>query len=169
MEQCPSRRWRPHWFLGFQKTRHFHRVNDCPFAAGTAAYDRHLEFSTGAGRWQVWIHGFLEDSCTFFFLLLFFNYSIFSPLIFQSKYHNHHTLCDSKVSLKEKKERKRTFIFSFCVILCRILTASVWMGCTAKNSAVTKASRQSLNTALSQVYISTRVTRQCKITFTAWK
>lgn len=43
------------------------------------------------------------------------------------------------------------------------------MGCTAKNSAVTKASRQSLNTALSQVYISTRVTRQCRITFTAWK
>lgn len=104
-----------------------------------------------------------------FFLMTPANYfkvhsHLCSPL---AKNHKYHILYDSEVSLKKNiKMLKNEFIFSFG---WHTLTASVWMGCTAKNSAVTKASRQSLNTALSQVYISTRVTRQCKITFTAWK
>lgn len=50
-----------------------------------------------------------------------------------------------------------------------LLTASVWTGCTAKRTAVTKARRESSKTQRSHVCMSRQVTAQCRPTLTMWK
>lgn len=104
-------------------------------------------------------------SCWLFSL----NKAIFSCQIFQSKEALHILLWQTIAFSVTRKMPCFTMQLENNLQVPHVLTASVWMGWTAKNTAVTKASRLSLKTALSQVYISSSVTRQCRATFTAWK